>query len=51
MLSRKRSHCFAITFNNVDWKKSDLGNWLLIDNDNKPNEIAIGEEKYHPPLD
>jgi hypothetical protein len=49
MSVRKRSSCFFITINNVGWSKSTIGNWLLIHN--LCTEVAVGEEKYSPPLD
>lgn len=49
MVYSRASACFAITIGHVDWKKSDLGNWLLIDDYAK--RVAIGLEPYHPPLD
>ena len=45
----RASSCFAITIGHVDWSKSDLGNWLLIDG--YAVRVAIGMEPYHPPLD
>lgn len=49
MAGRKRSHCFAITLNHVDYDKTCLGEYWrcgdLID------RFACGEEHYNPPLD
>jgi len=48
MSGRNRATCFFITINDVTWSKSTIGNWLK-DLD-EFEEIAIGEEIYHPPL-
>ncbi|CAF0865324.1 unnamed protein product [Rotaria sp. Silwood1] len=49
MAGRKRSHCFCVTINHADWSKSCLGEYLTAGNLVK--RLAIGEEKYSPPLD
>lgn len=49
MSGRKRSHCFAITFNHVEWTKDCFGEFLRADNLVK--RLAIGEEVHHGPLD
>lgn len=47
---RKRSTVFFITLNKVDWTKSDIGEWLLLE-PNLIDELCVSEEKYEPPLD
>lgn len=48
-MSPRASACFAITIGHIEWSKSDIGNWFLIDDYAK--RLAIGVEPYHPPLD
>lgn len=48
MSGRKRSHCFFLTINHVEWSKSSFGEWLLAAE--LASEFAIGEEEYHPAL-
>jgi len=49
MDSRKRSSCFAITLNHVDFDKSCLGEYWSAAG--LFRRFACGEEDYHPPLD
>lgn len=49
MSGRKRSHCFAITINHVQWSKSCLFEFLMASGEIK--RLGIGEEKHHPPID
>lgn len=49
MSGRKRSHVFAVTLNNVDWKKDALFNYLVLGLE--ITRFACGEEHYHKPLD
>lgn len=49
MSGRKRSSCFAVTINHVEWGKDALGVFLEATEDIK--RLAIGQEIHHPPLD
>lgn len=49
MAGRKRSSCFAVTINHVEWGKDALGIFLEATGDIR--RLAIGEEAHHPPLD
>lgn len=49
MAGRKRSSCFIVTINHVEWGKDCLAEFLLATDDIK--RLAIGEEPHNPPLD
>ena len=49
MFGKKRSHCFFLTVNHIEWSKTALGEWLLAAD--LCEEFAVVEENYHPPLD
>lgn len=49
MSGRKRSSCFAVTINHVEWGKDCLAEYLLAGD--CVRRLAIGCEPHHPPLD
>lgn len=49
MDGRKRSSCFAITINHIDWTKDCVAEYFTATGD--INRLVVAEEFYHPPLD
>lgn len=50
MSGRKRSHCFSITINHVEWSKKCFGEYMLAD-EGLVKRLAVGQEKHHPEFD
>jgi len=49
MAGRKRSSCFIVTINHVEWTKDCVGEFFCATGDIA--RLAVGEEPHNPPLD